>query len=64
VHFSQKHPEIANKPNEKIIEDVNGKQVETLRNPQGYLVCPCGFLAENARHYSYHYSKDHGETSM
>jgi uncharacterized C2H2 Zn-finger protein len=59
THFAEKHPELANKPNEKIIEDVNGKPVETLRTSQGYLVCPCGFLAENAKHFSYHYSHDH-----
>ena len=64
THFAEKHPELANKPNEKIIEDVNGKPVETLRTTQGYLVCSCGFLAENAKHFSYHYSRDHGQASM
>jgi uncharacterized C2H2 Zn-finger protein len=64
THFAAKHTEIANKPNGKVTVDVAGKTVETLRTTQGYLVCPCGFLAENARHFSYHYSKDHGEASM
>jgi hypothetical protein len=64
VHFAQKHPEIANKPNEKVTVDVDEKPVETLRTAQGYLVCPCGFLAENVKHFSYHYSRDHGQTSM
>jgi len=64
THFAEKHPELANKPNEKVTVDVDGKPVEVLKTTQGYLVCPCGFLAENAKHFSYHYSRDHGETSM
>ena len=62
THFAEKHPELANKTNEKIIEDVNGKPVETLRTAQGYLVCSCGFLAENIKHFAHHYSHDHGKT--
>ncbi len=61
AHFVQKHPDIANRANEKIIINVDGKPVEALKTPQGYMVCPCGYLAENERHFSYHYSRDHGK---
>jgi uncharacterized C2H2 Zn-finger protein len=64
THFAEKHPELANKPNEKVTVEVDGKPVEALKTTQGYLVCPCGFLAENVKHFSYHYSRDHGQTSM
>jgi hypothetical protein len=62
THFAEKHPDLANKPNEKIIEDVNGKTVEVLRTAQGYLICQCGFLAENIKHFAHHYNHDHGKT--
>jgi hypothetical protein len=62
THFAEKHPELANKPNEKIIEDVNGKPVDVLRTAQGYLICQCGFLAENIKHFAHHYNHDHGKT--
>jgi CDGSH-type Zn-finger protein len=64
THLAEKHPELANKPNEKIIEDVNGKPVEVLRTAQGYLICQCGFLAENVKHFTYHYDRDHKQVQV
>jgi hypothetical protein len=39
THFAAKHTEIANKPNEKVTVNIDGKTVETLRTAQGYLIC-------------------------
>jgi hypothetical protein len=55
THFAAKHTEIANKPNERVTVDVEGKQVETLRTAEGYLICICGFVAENDRQLAKHY---------
>jgi hypothetical protein len=62
THFAAKHTEIANKPNEKVTVDVEGKQVETLGTAQGYLICICGFVAENDRQLAKHYINSHRET--
>jgi hypothetical protein len=62
THFAAKHTEIANKPNEKVTVDINGKTVETLRTAQGYLICICGFVAENDRQLAKHYINSHRET--
>jgi hypothetical protein len=62
THFAAKHTEIANKPNEKVAVDVAGKTVETLRTAEGYLICICGFVAENDRHLAKHYINRHRET--
>jgi hypothetical protein len=56
THFAAKHTEIANKPNERVTVDVDGKAVETLRTAQGYLICPCGFVADNRKHLTSHYN--------
>jgi hypothetical protein len=62
THFAAKHTEIANKPNERVTVNVEGKQVETLGTAQGYLICICGFVAENDRHLAKHYINSHRET--
>jgi hypothetical protein len=62
THFAAKHTEIANKPNGKVTADVAGKTVETLRTAEGYLICICGFVAENDRHLAKHYINRHRET--
>jgi hypothetical protein len=59
VHFSEKHPRMANKPVEKVSVDVGGKPVEALLTAQGYIICQCGFTAENVKHFTYHYDRDH-----
>ena len=61
IHYSQKHSETANKPNEKTMIDIDGRHVEVLKTSQGYLICPCGFAAENDRHLARHYINSHGE---
>ncbi len=59
VHFAEKHPELANKPLEKAVLNVEGEKVEVPRTFQG-LACPyCGFFAENERHLTYHIQHDH-----
>jgi hypothetical protein len=62
THFAAKHTEIANKPNEKVTGNIDGKTVETLRTAQGYLICPCGFVADNRKHLTIHYINSHRET--
>jgi hypothetical protein len=62
THFAAKHTEIANKPNEKVSGNIDGKTVETLRTAQGYLICSCGFVAENDKHLAKHYINRHRET--
>jgi hypothetical protein len=62
THFAAKHTEIANKPNERVTVNIDGKTVETLRTAQGYLICICGFVAENDRHLAKHYINRHRET--
>jgi hypothetical protein len=62
THFAAKHTEIANKPNGRVTVDVDGKTVETLRTAEGYLICICGFVAENDRHLAKHYINSHRET--
>jgi hypothetical protein len=59
VHFSEKHPRMANKPVEKVSVDVGGKPVEAMLTAQGYVICQCGFTAENVKHFTYHYDRDH-----
>jgi hypothetical protein len=62
THYPQKHPEIANKPNEKTTIDIDGKTIKVLKTAQGYLICPCGFVAENDKHLAKHYINRHRET--
>ena len=62
IHYSQRHPEITNKQNEKTMVKIDGKPVEVLKTSQGYLICPCGFVAENDRHLARHYINSHKET--
>jgi hypothetical protein len=62
THFAEKHPELVNKPNEVVTVDVDGKTVETLRTAQRYLICPCGFVADNKKHLTIHYINSHRET--
>jgi hypothetical protein len=62
THYSQRHPEIANKPNEKTTIDIDGKTIKVLKTAQGYLICSCGFVAENDRHLAKHYINSHKET--
>jgi hypothetical protein len=62
THFAAKHTEIANKPNEKVSGNIDGKTVETLRTAQGYLICQCGFVADNRKHLTIHYINSHRET--
>jgi hypothetical protein len=62
THYSEKHPEIANKPNERITVDIDGKTIKVLKTAQGYLICHCGFVAENNRHLTSHYINSHRET--
>jgi len=62
THYPQKHPETANKPNERITVDIDGKPIKVLKTAQGYLICPCGFVAENDKHLAKHYINSHRET--
>jgi hypothetical protein len=62
IHYSERHPEIANKPNERITVDIEGKTIKVLKTAQGYLICPCGFVAENDKHLAKHYINSHRET--
>ena len=62
THFAAKHTEMANKPNEKVTVNIDGKTVETLRTAQGYLICQCGFVAYNRKHLTIHYINSHRET--
>ena len=59
IHYLQRHPEMANKANERITVKIDGKPVEVLKTAQGYLICPCGFVAENERHLANHYINSH-----
>ncbi len=61
MHYSRRHPEIAGRANEKITVNIDGKPVEALKTGQGYLICPCGFVAENERHLASHYINSHKE---
>jgi hypothetical protein len=62
THFATKHTEIANKPNERMTVDIDGKPIKVLKTAQGYLICSCGFVAENDRHLAKHYINRHRET--
>ena len=62
THFAVEHTEIADKPNEKVTVNIDGKTVETLRTAQGYLICSCGFVAENDKYLAKHYINRHRET--
>jgi uncharacterized C2H2 Zn-finger protein len=62
THLAAKHTEIANKPNEKTTIDIDGKTIKVLKTAQGYLICPCGFVAENDKHLARHYINRHRET--
>jgi DNA-directed RNA polymerase subunit M/transcription elongation factor TFIIS len=61
THFATKHTEIADKQNEKMTVDVDGKPVEVLRTAQGCLICQCGFVADNKKHLTSHYVNSHRE---
>ena len=61
IHYAEKHPETANKANEKVTVNIDGKPVEALKTGQGYLICRCGFLAEYERHLASHYINSHRE---
>ncbi len=54
THFTKRHPEIANKPSEKATVNIDGETVEALKTAQGYLICYCGYTAENERQLAYH----------